>query len=476
LAPWAQSNWANVVALWARCLAGLAVAVVCRAPARQVNVSLDRASPRPNIVLYLSDDHGVDFVGCYGNPVVRTPNIDGLAREGTRFNNVFAASPTCSPSRSAMFTGLWPQRNGTMGNHTDCRPGTQSLPDYLRPLGYRVVAVNKTDVRPRSVFSWEHVPARLPTDPAFRRYRDEGLDTAKVDQFLAQHVREHPGQPLCLLIGDNGPHVVWETNRIYDLAALPMTPLLVDTPKTRLALANYYQDITTTDGRVGQVLDSLKRHGLATNLLFIYTTDQGAEWPRCKWTLYDSGLRVPFIARWPGVLKPGTESSALISLVDLTPTFVEVAGGNPAEGLDGQSFKEVLLGKQSAFREELFASHSGDGTMNLFPQRAMRDTRFKYILNLHPERDWTTHFTKVAGIPNSHAEVWNTWLEKAKTDAAAAHLVNLIVHHPKEELYDTQADRYELTNLVDHAEMKPVLEQMRKGLAQWRREVSDQNE
>ena len=114
--------------------------------------------------------------------------------------------------------------------------------------------------------------------------------------------------------------------------------------------------------------------------------------------------------------------------------------------------------------------------MNRFPQRGVRDTRYKYILNLHPERDWTTHFTKVTGIPNSHAEVWNTWVEKAKTDPVAAHLVNLIVHHPAEELYDTKADPNELINLVDHADMKSVLERLRKRLAQWRQQVGDQDE
>jgi uncharacterized sulfatase len=434
------------------------------------------ASCLPNIVLYLSDDHGVDFVGCYGDPAVHTPNIDRLAREGVKFNRVFAPSPTCSPSRAAMFTGKWPQRNGTMGNHTDCRPGTKSLAGWLKPLGYRVVAANKTDVRPRSVFGWERLAATLPTDPKFRRYRDEGLDTAKVDAFLAAHVREHPGQPLCLLLGDNGPHVVWETNKTYDPARLPMTPLMVDTPKTRLALANYYQDITTTDRRVGEVLVSLKRHGLETNTLFIYTTDQGPEWPRCKWTLYDSGLRVPFIARWPGVLRPGTEQDALISLVDLAPTFVALAGGKPPGDLDGVSFADILFGKAKACRDELFATHSGDGTMNLFPERAVRDARYKYILNLHPERDWTTHFTKVEGIPNSHAEVWHSWLDKARENAAAAHLVNLIVHHPAEELYDTRTDPYELTNLAGRVELKPVLEHLRQDLAKWREQVQDRDE
>jgi len=450
--------------------------LVLVAQARPDSAPAPAASNRPNIVMYLSDDHGVDFVGCYGNPVVRTPNIDALAREGMKFNRMFAPSPTCSPSRASMFTGLWPQRNGTMGNHTDCTPGIRSLPDYLRALGYRVIAANKTDVRPRSVFDWEVLQATLPTDHKFRRCRDEGLDTAKVDAFLRAYVRKQPRQPLCLLLGDNGPHVVWETNKIYDPAALPMNPLLVDTPKTRLALANYYQDITTTDKRLGEVLASLKRYGLDTNTIFIYTTDQGAEWPRSKWTLYDAGLRVPFIVRWPGVLRPGSQCDALISLVDLTPTFIAIAGGTPPSDIDGVSFLDVMLGKATNCREDIFATHSGDGVMNMFPERGVRDLRYKYILNLHPEQEWTTHFTKVEGIPNSHAEVWRTWIDKAKSDAAAAHLIDLIVHHPKEELYDTQTDPYELTNLIARAEFEPVLDRMRKRLAQLREKSGDKDE
>lgn len=435
-----------------------------------------RAASRPNIVFYLSDDHGVEFVGCYGNPAVRTPNIDALAREGMKFNRMFAPSPTCSPARASLFTGLWPQRNGTMGNHTDCFPGLRTLPAYLQALGYRVVAANKMDVRPNSDFGWERLSATLPTNQKFRRYRDEGLDTAKVDAFLSAHLREHPDQPLCLLLGDNGPHVVWETNKIYDPATLPMTPFMVDTPKTRLALANYYQDITTMDKRVGEVMASLQRHGLADNTIFIYSTDQGAEWPRCKWTLYDSGLRVPFIVRWPGVVPPGSECDALISSVDLTPTFISFAGGQPPKDIDGVSFMDVLLGKTNACREDIFATHSGDGVMNRFPERGVRDLRYKYILNLHPERDWTTHFTKVEGIPNSHKEVWDTWLDKAKTDPAAAHLIDMIVHHPAEELYDTQTDPYELTNLAGQANLQPVLERMRHRLAQLRKQMGDHDE
>jgi arylsulfatase A-like enzyme len=247
----------------------------------------------------------------------------------------------------------------------------------------------------------------------------------------------------------------------------------VDTPKTRQALANYYQDITTTDRHVGDVLGSLKKHGLEEDTLFVYTSDQGSEWPHCKWTVYDTGLRVPFLARWPGRVPRGAVSDALASLVDVTPTFIEVAGGKVPAGLDGRSFQDVLLGQAKTFREEVFASHTGDGEMNRFPQRCVRDSRYKYVLNLYPDRTWTTHFTRVAGIPNSHKEVWDEWLEKARTDREVARLIERIERHPAEELYDTRTDPYELNNLADRKELLPVLEKLRARLKEWRKAQGD---
>lgn len=428
----------------------------------------------PHVVLYLSDDHGQGFTGCYGNQVIRTPNIDALAREGTRFTRVFAASPTCSPSRAALYTGLYPARNGTMGNHTDCRPGIGSLPAFLKGLGYRVVIANKLDVRPPSVFPFEVLRATLPNNPARkRRYRTEGLDTRAVDRFLAAHAREQPDKPLCLVLGDSGPHVVWEPNTSYDPETLPIPPNMVDTPVTRAALANYYQDITSVDQRVGEVLGSLKTHGFADEALFIYATDQGAEWPHCKWTVYDTGLLVPFVVRWPGKVRAGAVSDALISLVDVTPTLVDLAGGPPPKDLDGRSFKDVVLGRTETFHERIYASHTGDGDMNRSPQRCVRDERFKYVLNLRPEITWTTHFTKVPGIPGSHKEVWDTWVAKARSDDRAARLVDVIEHHPAEELYDTRADPFELDNRAADPKLKDVLERMRGELARWRAEQGD---
>jgi arylsulfatase A-like enzyme len=437
------------------------------------------AADRPHLVVYLADDWGYEFAGCNGNRAIRTPHLDALAKEGTRFTKVFAASPTCSPSRAALYTGLYPARNGLMGNHTTCRPDVKSLPAYLGPLGYRVVLANKVHVGPRSVFGFEYLKAELPKDPANpRRYRAEGLDTAVIDRLLRDHARDRPNQPLCLVIADNGPHVTWEPNRTYDPQALPLSPILVDTPVTRTALANYYQDVTSTDRRLGEVLASLRRHGFEKDTLFVSTSDQGAEWPHCKWTLYDTGLRVPFVVRWPGKVAAGAGAvcDALISLVDVTPTFLDLAGGQVPDGLDGRSFKDVLFGKVRSFRTEVFASHTGDGDMNRFPQRGVRGERYKYILNLHPERRWTTHFTLVPGIPNSHKEVWDSWVAKAKSDPATARLLAVMERHPAEELYDTRDDPYELTNLAGQAELLPVLEELRAKLKRWRAAQGDSDE
>lgn len=432
---------------------------------------------RPNIVLFLSDDHGWNLAGCYGHSAIQTPSLDALAGQGMRFTRAFAASPTCSPSRAILYTGLHSARNGLMGNHTGCRPGVKSITHYLKDLGYRVVLANKTHVQPKEVFDFEYVQAALPPVPGrLRRYRQEGLDTRVVDQLLAGHAKERAAQPLCLICADNGPHVVWEKNRIYDPARLPLPPITVDTPLTRAAMANYYQDITTTDQRLGEVMASVKRHGFEDNTLFIYTSDQGPEWPHSKWTVYDSGLQVPFVARWPGKVKPGSVTDAMISFTDITPTFVDVAGGKPVDGLDGSSMKGVLLGRKKEFRQELYASHTGDGEMNKFPQRCVRDLRYKYVLNLHPDRKWTTHYTLVGGIPESHKDVYDTWLEKARSDAAAARLIETLERHPAEELYDTRKDPWELTNLAGKPEMATVLARMRDRMKAMREQLQDSDE
>ncbi len=432
---------------------------------------------RPNIIVYLSDDHGREFLGCYGNSDIKTPHLDRIAAEGMRFTNAFTPTPTCAPSRSTLYTGLYPARHGAMGNHTACHSHLTTLPKALRELGYRVAIAGKKHVKPDKLFDFEYIEAFLPnsTDHA-RKYRREGLDTAPVERFLSTHKQENPEQPVCLILGDSNPHVTWEPNKIYEPESLQLPLNIADTPITRRALANYFQDITTMDTRIGEIDRILEAHGFAENTLFIYTTDHGSEFPHSKWTLYDTGIRLPFIARWDGEIPADTETDAMISHIDFMPTLIDIAGGEPLGELDGRSFKDVLNGQQTAFRDNIFGTHTRDGDMNVFPQRCMRDHQYKYILNLLPENTWTTHFTKVEGIHESHAEVWNSWVEKAEDDPKTAELIYLTQHHPVEELYDINTDPYELNNLAFLETSRPILKKMRVDVKLWMQSQGDNGE
>ena len=433
------------------------------------------SSKKPNIVVYLSDDHGSEYLGCYGNSDIQTPHLDSLAEEGIRFTHAFTPTPTCAPSRSTLYTGLYPARHGAMGNHTECHTHLKTLPNRLRELGYRVAIAGKTHVKPDTLFDFEYIGGFLPKCAEHnRKYRAEGLDTDPVERFLSSHQQENLDQPICLILGDSNPHVTWEPNKTYDPDTLPLPPYIADTPIARKALANYYQDITTMDTRIGEVDKMLETHGYSDNTIFIYTTDHGSEWPHCKWTLYDTGIRLPFLAKWHGKIPAATVSDAMISHVDFLPTLIDIAGGEPPDSLDGRSFKNVLLGQQTTFRDKIYGTHTRDGNMNVFPQRCVRDSCYKYILNLMPENRWTTHFTEVDGIPESHAEVWKSWVEKAETDPKTAQLVYLTQHHPVEELYDARVDPHEFNNLAFNADMRPTLEKMRADVRDWMHSQNDE--
>lgn len=297
------------------------------------------AQKKPNILIFLSDDLNQQDIGCYGNPDVRTPNIDRLAADGMRFNRAYAASPICTPSRSAMFTGLYPYRNGSQMNHFTVRPGTKNLPQLLQKLGYRVVISGKTDIFPLHNFPFERIGEE------FGRYLpiENRLDRKKETvQMIGQHFKNRPEQPICLIVAPWVPHVPWFPNKDLDPEKLKVPNYLADTKATRKALAAYYQSIGEADKMLGEVLQAIDNAGQKDSTIVMFLADQGAQFPSAKWSVYDQGLRVPLIVRWPGKITPGSVSDALVSLVDLTPTLTDLGGGKEINGLDGESFKSVL--------------------------------------------------------------------------------------------------------------------------------------
>ncbi|WP_164101412.1 sulfatase-like hydrolase/transferase [Candidatus Laterigemmans baculatus] len=413
---------------------------------------------RPHIVVFLSDDHTLADCSVYGAADIETPQMERLAASGMAFDLAFVASPSCAPSRAALLTGLMPARNGAEANHSPPGEQIKKLPAYLKELGYEVAAFGK-------VGHYAQTP-EYGFDVARHFGYHEDVAVGEAIEWLKARESE---KPLCLFVGTNWPHVPWAEPVSIDPAEITIPPSHVHTPATRKARAKYYQSIRTMDDELGQVFDAAYKK-LGENTLFVHSSDHGAQWPFAKWTLYDAGIRTPLIVSWPGRVARGVRSDAMVSWVDLLPTLVEAAGGTPGKSLDGHSFLPVLTGQTADHREAIFTTHSGDGNFNVYPARSVRDKRFKYILNLHPEFAFHSHVTK------SHDDegYWASWVAKAKTSPAVKRKVERYQTRPAEELYDLQRDPHEQRNLADQPEYAERLAEMRKQLDRWMVRQDDQ--
>jgi len=425
-----------------------------------------RSQSPPNFVLFLTDDHGKRDTGCYGNEIVRTPNIDRLSEEGMRFDQACSITATCTPARSSLYTGLGPHRHGGHENHSSVRQGVKTLPEYLGERGYRVLLAGKTHIHPKAEFPFEYIETEGDWTATIVDEESEVTD------FLRREASE--SQPFCLVIATNDPHVPWPSEHDYNPADMPLHPYLLDTPETRQAMANYYADVERMDQEVGRTLDLLDETGLADDTVFMYTSDQGPQLPHAKWELYDYGINVPFLVRWPDRVEAGSSSDALISSVDVLPTLIEMARGDVPSGIDGQSFRGVLEQTTTRHREKVFATHTRDGMMNYYPMRAIRNERYKYIWNLAPERAFTTHITNSNDFRgNGGAGLFNSWLEKANRDPEARDRVAQYQHRPPEELYDLQEDPAELNNLAEESTLQRVKKTLRDQLKRWMKQQGD---
>jgi uncharacterized sulfatase len=228
--------------------------------------------------------------------------------------------------------------------------------------------------------------------------------------------------------------------------------------------------VANTDRDLGLVNYAVRKH-LGKDVLFFFTSDHGAQFPFGKWNAYDAGIRTPLIVAWPDRIKPGTTADAMVSWIDILPTCLEVAGGKPPEKLTGRSFLGVLRGAKDAHRDKVFVTHSGDGDMNRYPLRAVRTRDWKYIRNLDPDTEHHTHIDKAAAGDGRY--YWDSWVEKAKTDPAAAAIVRRYHTRPAEELYDLSADPWELKNLAADPKHADRLTALRTNLDAWMKDQGD---
>lgn len=434
--------------------------VICGALSAVLISVTHAASQRPNVVVFIADDHGFLDSTLGNSPDVPTPNLARVAAAGMELTHAYCASPTCAPSRASLLTGLAPVHNGSMINHQPARRDVKKWPAYFQELGYEVVAFGK-------VAHYEQV-----TEYGFDLYSHHTFHDDKCIAAAVEWLENRKSdKPLCLMVGTNWPHVPWPKQAgQFNPAKLTLPPTHVDTSLTRKYRARYYAAVERMDADLGLVFDAANKQ-LGPNTLFMHFSDHGAQWPLGKWDCYEAGTRVRLLAVWPGVIEAGVKSDAFVSLTDVLPTVLELVGSEPPAGLDGRSFAGLLSGTQSTARDEIFTTHSGDKWINDYPIRAVRTNRWKYIRNLKPEAVHTTHMDRAK--PQDGSAYWKSWVEKAKTDPAAAAVVERYRRRSAEELYDLDSDPFELRNLAADAQYAETLAGLRARVDAWMTEQGD---
>ena len=432
-----------------------------------VNVPLGQAEKRPNLLLFLADDMTYADVGCFGNSDVLTPNINRLAKQGLRLTRCYSSAPTCSPLRQSLFTGLYPVKNGAHPNHSRVHEGVQSLPQYLSPLGYRVGLAGKRHEAPASAFPFEQLGGSHGDGGRTPAGADLPLNRAK--EFMARD----GDQPWCLVVTSNQPHTPWNRGdaSVYPPDKLTVPPYLVDTKELREGLSKYYAEISYMDQQLGEVMKILRELGQSENTVILWLSEQGSQLPFGKWTCYDMGIHAAAVVRWPGRIQPGTDSAALVSYVDIVPTFLELAGGKPDSSLfDGRSFMPVLLGEKQAHHEFVYAINTTRGIYHgseAYGIRAVTDGRWLYIRNLHPESQFQNMVTY-------RDPIYASW-KKVDSDFARSR-VEKYVRRPVVELFDLKDDPWCLKNLAGTPRLAKRRGELSRRLAKWMEEQGDEGD
>jgi len=426
-------------------------------------LNLAAAEDRPNILWIIAEDISPDL-GCYGDAYARTPHLDRLAAEGARFTRAFSVSGVCAPSRSALITGMYPTTIGSHHMRSSALPPpyVKCFTEYLRAAGYYCSNDSKTDYNfsgdPRGVpvGAWDAIRpgarwrGREPGQPFFSvitlpvthesRVRAPDAEFERLTAGLAPGDRHNPAQ-----------------------AKLP--PYYPDDPEVRRDWARYHDLITIMDAQAGDILADLEADGLAANTMVIFFGDNGRGLPRGKRWVYDSGIRVPLIARWPGKIAPGSTREELVSFIDFAPTTLALAGVAIPPHLQGR----VFIGQAAAPAPEfIFAARDRmDAAYDVI--RAAGDGRYKLIRNFEPEKPYAQPIAYMDKMPTMR--VWRRLAAEGRLTGPAA--LFFAPSKPLEEFYDTLEDPHEVNNLIDAREHQDRIGRMRAAIERWMAESGD---
>jgi N-sulfoglucosamine sulfohydrolase len=419
----------------------------------------DEASgEKPNILWITCEDIN-PYLGCYGDTFAYTPNLDKFAAEGLLYTNAYATAPVCAPARSCLVTGVYATSLGTQHLRSDVRLPEQvkCFPQYLRSAGYYCSNNYKKDYNFTDVNVWDES-----SQTAHWRKRKPGQPFFSVFNFTSTHQGQINGSDEEFFTKYRSK---LEPEEVHDPAKVPLPPYYPDTPMVRKIWIRYYDLITFMDKQVGDLLGQLKDDGLADNTIVFFFADHGLGVPRHKRTLYDSGLHVPLIIRFPAryqnlaPLKAGRKIDRLVSFVDFAPTVLSLTGLPKPNYMQGRAF---LGGWAGPPRDYVFgASSRVDEVYEL--SRCVRDKRYKYIRNYMPHLP----YVQPSEYPD-RAEIMKE-LRRVVKEGTLTDTEKLFWQpaKPLEELYDTLADPHEINNLAESAQHQHILERMRKEHRKW---------
>jgi N-sulfoglucosamine sulfohydrolase len=421
----------------------------------------------PNILFILSDDHSSPYLGSYGATYMSTPNLDQFASEGMRFERAFTAAPQCVPSRTALMTGRSPVA-ARMGRFSSpLAPDIITAPEVLRTKGYYTGVCGRYFhldgvVNPSAVTAQAYEKNQMRTWKKrvdFMDISSQGPTPRLFDQFLGKVPK---GRPWFFWINYNDPHHPWDRDAGHvDPAKIDLPAHLPDLPGVRDDLSRYCGEIERADRSFADAMAVLRKHGQEADTLVIFMGDNGMAFPHGKGSLYDPGLNVPLIARWPGHIKPGV-TRTLISGEDVAATFMEAGGAAIPKGVSGRSFYPLLMGGKYEPREYIFAARLFHGNSSFGPEtkastfdlsRCVRNSRWKLIYNVTPQMEyWPVDSGEDAG--------WQQIVAAHKAGALKPEHERAYFQRPRPvlELYDLDADPSELNNLAGRPEHRDIQE------------------
>jgi N-sulfoglucosamine sulfohydrolase len=455
-------------------LAASSLAIAPKSFAQQ-NSSI--ATPRQrNILILISDDQGIDQIGCYGNSKVYTPNLDALAKKGVRFTRAFTPSSSCSASRGSILTGLYPHQNGQYGHahshhNFHLHEWVQPLPLLLKANGYQTGLIGKLHVGGTTEqFTFDVV---VPENELMGN-RDVQTMANKAGDFF----NRDRDRPFFLLIGYSDPHRLGLTfanepaypgieAKTYQPDEVEIPPYVPDLPEARAEMTEMYQAIARLDAGIGMVLDQLKQSGRYEDTLILYLTDNGIPFPGAKTNLYNSGVNLPLIVAHPQLIQPNQINRNLISFIDLVPTLLDYSQTNaPTHQLPGRSFLPILNAEVSEDWSEAYLSHIFHGVHMYYPMRGICTGKYKYINNLYSGLKYPI------ALDILQSKTWQG-MEARNLDKIGLRSLESYLYRPSEELYDLENDPNELINIADHPRFTAVLETLRSKVQIMREATND---